>query len=107
MCLSNFFFQNVLSNFFSECYQIFFSECGADLQRDGISSDAPSLAQASVSVVHSIPELKVSTDVSFLNIDKAEGFPSREGVINLWTKKLKNGLMTSLCRHEKPFVGII
>ena len=62
------FFQNVLNKFFHYVKSIF-SECGADLQRDGISSDAPSLAQASVSVVHSIPELKVSTDVSSLNID--------------------------------------
>ena len=45
------------------CLNRFFLECGADLQRDGISSDAPSMAEASVSVVHSIPELKVSSDV--------------------------------------------
>jgi len=40
------------------------TDCGADLQRDGIPSNAPSLAAAKVSIVHSIPELKVSTNVS-------------------------------------------
>jgi len=38
-------------------------ECGADLLKEDLPKDSKSTGKASVAVLHSIPELKVSSDV--------------------------------------------
>lgn len=40
------------------------AECGADLQKEDVKEGAP-VSQASVSMVHMVPELKVNEEVTF------------------------------------------
>lgn len=69
---------------------LFNSECGADLLKEDLPRDVgKSSAKASVAVLHSIPELKVSSDVwLYFFVDKVEFEPIVfHNITILWTQE--------------------